>query len=64
MDSDERRILLRIAVAAQALLRRLDTITTQEFSAGGEQIEREALRAALLGTLAPTDDSPFPSQQG
>jgi len=56
MDSDERHLLLRIAVAAQALLRRLDMLTTKEFSEGGDTTEREALRAALLGTTAPTDE--------
>ena len=47
MDHDERTYLLRIAVKAQALLARLDTITTEAFSCGGEREEREALRQAL-----------------
>lgn len=52
MDQDERQTLLTIARAAQALLDRLDTVTTQDFSLGGEHQEREALRAAL-GRAAP-----------
>jgi len=56
MDSDERSILLRIALAAQALLGRLDTLTMKEFSEGGDMTEREALRAALLGTIESTDE--------
>ena len=47
MESDERKTLLRIALKAQALLDRLDTLTTEEFQRGGEHVEREALRAVL-----------------
>ena len=50
MDADERTTLLRIAVKAQALLDRLDTLTTEAFACGGEREEREALRAALAAT--------------
>jgi hypothetical protein len=49
MDHDERTYLLKIALAAQALLARLDTLTFDEFCAGAEQPEREALREALKG---------------
>jgi hypothetical protein len=34
-------------VAAAALLNRIDHITTEEFSKGGERNEREALRQVL-----------------
>lgn len=33
--------------AAQALLDRIENMTTEEFSRGGERQEREALRAIL-----------------
>ena len=33
--------------AAEAMLQRIDTITSERFAAGGERVEREALRAAL-----------------
>jgi hypothetical protein len=36
-----------LVAAARALLDRLDDITTDAFSKGGEAVEREALRAAL-----------------
>jgi hypothetical protein len=47
MTHEERHFLLKIAIKAQALLDRLDTITTEKFSLGGEREEREALREAL-----------------
>lgn len=37
--------------AAYALLRRVDTITTLDFSRGGERAEREALRAVVADVL-------------
>jgi len=49
METDERTALLRIALAAQALLARIDTLTTDEFQLSGERVEREALRCALAG---------------
>jgi hypothetical protein len=49
MDTDERTALLRIALAAQTLLARIDTLTTDEFQLSGERVEREALRCALAG---------------
>jgi len=52
VESDERTYLLRVALAAQTLLGRLDTLTTQECSAGDDKPEREALRTALRGTPA------------
>jgi len=64
MEKDERITLLRIALYAQRLLARLDRMTTKEFSEGGDKTEREALRAALLGTTAPTDEYPSPSRRG
>lgn len=36
-----------IAVAAEALLHKIENMTTEEFSRGGEKPEREALEAAL-----------------
>lgn len=36
-----------LALAARALLDRLDTITTAQFAAGGENAERETLRTLL-----------------
>ena len=33
--------------AAKALLGRIDEMTTEEFSRGGERVEREALRLAI-----------------
>lgn len=47
MEHDERTTLLRIALAAQALLDRLDHMTPEAFSRGGERQERDALRQAL-----------------
>lgn len=47
MDHDERHRRLAIALAAQALLDRLNTLTTDAFQVRGEHKEREALRAAL-----------------
>jgi len=47
MDAHRRRNLVRIAIAAQALLDRIDNLTTDEFSKSGEHKEREALRARL-----------------
>jgi hypothetical protein len=49
MDVDERTTYLRIALAAQALLTRIDTLTTEEFAQGKDRKEREALRCALAG---------------
>lgn len=40
----------RLRTAAAVLLARLDVMTTEEFSCGGEQRERLALRAALAST--------------
>lgn len=36
-----------LLTAARNLLARIDEITTEEFSKGGERVEREALRAVL-----------------
>ena len=36
-----------VVIAARALLEKLANITTEDFSRGGERIEREALRDAL-----------------
>jgi hypothetical protein len=38
-----------LPTAALALLLRIDGMTTEEFSRGGERVERERLRAALVG---------------
>lgn len=40
--------LWRVAYAARDLINRIDDITTEDFSRGGERDEREALRKALL----------------
>lgn len=49
--------------AATALLRRLDNMTTEEFSHGGEKVETEALKATLGldpdGCLEPLEAPPF-----
>jgi len=37
----------RLLKAAQDLLKKLDSMTTNEFAHGGEKVEREALRAAV-----------------
>jgi len=37
-----------VYAAARALVRRLDTVTTDEFARGAERVEREALRSALV----------------
>ena len=50
IDAMDRRTtaeLYRIRDLAAALLAKIDNITTDDFSKGGDQIEREALRAAL-----------------
>ena len=47
--------------AAQALLRKVDHITTEDFSHGGERPEREALRVILARVLAvPLEDVTWP----
>ena len=47
--------------AAQALLRKVDHITTEDFSHGGERPEREALRVILARVLAvPLDGVTYP----
>lgn len=49
--------------AATDLVRRLDHLTTAEFSHGGEKVEREAVKVALGldpdETLEPLDTTPF-----
>jgi hypothetical protein len=50
IDAMDRRTtaeLYRIKALAAALLAKIDNITTDDFSKGGEAPEREALRAAL-----------------
>ena len=47
-----RPALLAALTAAQALLYRIDHITTDEFSKGGDRPQREALRASLDAVLA------------
>jgi hypothetical protein len=49
--------------AAQALLARLDDMTTLEFSRGGERVEREALRAALEAPVAGPDPALTPAER-
>lgn len=39
---------VKVIRAAEALLKKIDTITTDEFARGGERREREVLRHALL----------------
>jgi hypothetical protein len=51
IDAMDRRTtaeLYRIRDLAAALLAKIDNITTEDFSKGGDQAEREALRAALV----------------
>ncbi len=43
----------RLLDASVALLKRLDCITTDEFSKGGERTEREALREAIIAAYPP-----------
>lgn len=65
MEATERTTLLMIALAAQALLDRLETLTTEEFSRGGERKEREALRAALTWPCGcPATDHTLAAQDG
>ena len=59
-DADARQAALafidsaaRLLDASVAMIERLDHITTDEFSTGGEWAEREALRAAILAADPP-----------
>ena len=40
-------ICVELLKAAEALLQKLDEITTDSFSKGGERVERETLRAII-----------------
>ena len=53
-DRQELRGLYVVLARATELLVRLDNITTEEFSQGGEREEREALRFALKALGWPT----------
>ena len=49
-DEVEAMTTTRLLTAAQDLLKRLDSMTTDDFARGGEKVEREALRAAVRKT--------------
>ena len=53
--SDKTTTTDAVIQAAAALLAKIDDITTEDFSRGGERDEREALRRALLaaGVVVP-----------
>lgn len=42
-----------LLTAAKALLGKIDNITTEDFSRGGERVEREALRLAIAEAEMP-----------
>ena len=44
---EDARAVAAVVLAAQRLLEKIDNLTTDDFSKGGERQEREALRAAL-----------------
>lgn len=47
-DDDTRLLLLEVVTAAHKLLERIEDLTTEEFSKGGEKVEREALADLII----------------